>query len=121
VFDHVLCFKGMSGAPFVLTMPYATPEVFYRSFNQLADRYYREKSNLADSMGIGYGKEYRTENWGYQFRTPCKMMAIIVPDRFKVRENGDFAAIIATDHWLLELSRLGGFTVAEFVEGDGDG
>ena len=32
-----------------------------------------------------------------------------VPNWFKVRENGDFAAIIAMDNWLYALSELGGF------------
>lgn len=109
VFDHSICFKGETGAPFVLTMPYSTSDRFYRDFNWVISAYYYEKAIRTDNLWFGYEKEYRTENWRSQFMTQRKITATIVPDRFKLRYNGDFAAIIAMDHWMHFLSELGGF------------
>lgn len=123
VFDHVICFKCEMGAPFVLTMPYATPDRFYHEFNQLSDKYYQEKSDLADLVDKGFGCGYvNSNNWKHQlFDFLPKMAATIMPDRFKVRKNGDFAAIIATDSWMPVLSKAGGFPIADLNEGGHDG
>lgn len=110
LFDHVVCFKSMI-MPFALTMPYGDPDGFYRNFKLFVEEYYRAKGFLADSLGIGFAKAHKTEEWGRQFRWSRKIVATIVPNRFKLRDNGDFAAIIAQDHSMFYLSEAGNFPV----------
>lgn len=106
VFDHAICFKAYLG-PFVMTMPYGSYDGFYCNFNAFADAYYRDKARIADITKSGVSKMYAAENWHNQlFRwNERRMMAAIVPDRFKVRTNGDFAAIIASEVLVLEAVR----------------
>lgn len=89
LFDHAVCFKS-THAPFVLTMPYVHEDTdYYRNFDAFADAYYHRKPWVTD---VTYPEQ--------------KMVTAIVPDRFKVRENGDFAAIVATDSaftWLRDV------------------
>lgn len=102
VFDHAICFKAYFGS-FVMTMPYGSADYFYRNFNEFSDAYYHEKAEIAEYAKSGISKTYAAENWYSQlFRwNERRMMAAIVSDRFKVRTNGDFAAIIASDALLL--------------------
>lgn len=116
VFDHCLCFKSKYSLQFVLTMPYGDNETFYRNFELLANSYYQEKGRLAEAVKKGFGKNYKTPSWNSQFNCLPKMMATIVPNWFKVRENGDFAAIIAMDNQLRWLSEHGSFPL---VNADG--
>ena len=116
VFDHAICFKGITGAPFVLTMPYGDNTTFYEGFNKFTESYYTEKERIiyaADSLG---SKTYSTKSWTEQLHSSLKFDAIIVPNWFKVRENGDFAAIIAMDSSIRYLSEHGGFPL---VNADG--
>ena len=114
VFDHAICFKGY--APFVLTMPYGDNVTFYEEFDKFTASYYAEKERVvyaADALGT---KTYNTKSWNGQLHALPKFDATIVPNWYKVRENGDFAAIIAMDNWMHELSELGGFPL---VNADG--
>lgn len=73
VIDHAYAFKCDVGA-FLLTMPYNTHEGFYKDFSSLMN------------VHAGYFGSNPTDD----------IHAQIVNDRYKTRENGDFAAIIAT-------------------------
>lgn len=114
VFDHCICFKGYT--PFVLTMPYGNNVTFYEGFNEFTASYYAEKERVvyaADSLG---SKTYSSKSWTEQLHASPKFDATIVPNWFKVRENGDFAAIIAMDSSMRYLSEHGGFPL---VNADG--
>jgi len=110
VFDHAICFKGISGAPFVLTMPYGNDVTFYREFDQFTKSYYAEKERVIYACDHLRCKAYMTEWWFSQLHAIQRFDAAIVPERFKVRTNGDFAAIIAMNNWMYDLSEFGGFS-----------
>lgn len=119
LFDHSICFKGDIGAPFVLVMPYGDNITFHKAFEGFKADYYDDKARVvyaADHLG---SKVYKLSGIGHkwgQLHCMGKFDATIVPNWFKVRENGDFAAIIAMDNWLHFLSELGGFPL---VRADG--
>lgn len=94
IFDHVICFK-MTCAPFLLTMPYGTVDEFTREFTAFLEAYYQEKAYVAETVTRFRREMYLSETWDFQLNFKPKMMAAIIPNRFKVRENGDFAAVIA--------------------------
>ena len=105
IFDHTICFKTYDG-PFLLTMPYGTVDRFYNEFNKFADAYYSEKEKIAKAQEkwLGQLKDYTTEQWWGQLHCLPKMKAVVVPDRFKVRKNGDFAAVIGMNSHLYYIS-----------------
>lgn len=115
VFDHCLCFKGY--VPFVLTMPYGDNVTFYEGFAEFAASYYGEKERVAQVVDYpGWSTIYNAKSWNEQLHVPYKFDATIVPNWFKVRKNGDFAAIVAMDNQLRWLSEHGGFPL---VNADG--
>lgn len=100
VFDHAICFKSKTHGSFVLTMPYGTPDEFYSSFDVFANAYERYRSRVVElAMTRPSWKIDHLLPYTYQ-----KMMAKIVPDRFKVRMNGDFAAIITNKNWIRDIA-----------------
>ena len=125
VLDHTLVFKCKIGMPFAMTMPYATPESFNYSFAAMMNDYYDTKnryrsivSELTESRDRArfsricdkYGTEdriraenFRGRNWQKQFAIAERIDAVIVDDMYKVRENGNFAAIIATTETLKKM------------------
>ena len=108
VFDHAICFKGIMGAPFALVMPYGNNETFHNAFEAFKAGYYKDKARVANAPR---SKTYSTRSWTGQLYTKPRFDTTIVPNWFKVRENGDFAAIIAMDNWLYALSERGGFSL----------
>lgn len=110
VFDHAICFKSAYCDPFVLTMPYGDNISFYTAFNEFVTDYYEDKSRIIYAYEHYYPREYSSEEWIHQlFCFQGKIDATIVPNWFKIRENGDFAAIIARDSNLYRISEHGGF------------
>lgn len=119
LFDHAICFKSASGAPFVLAMPYGDNLTFYEAFAGFIAEYYAEKERIARTATTfeHVYEAFGAPCWAGQLDGMQPMFdATIVPDWLKVRKNGDFAAIIAMDHWLQLLSELGGFPL---VNADG--
>lgn len=117
VFDHAFCFKGIAGAPFVLTMPYGDGESFHQAFKSFASGYYVDKTRVvyaADNLGA---KSYSTQAWNAQLHCEPRMTAVIVPDRFKLRKNGDFAAVVAMDSWMRVLLEHRGFQLVSAYGG----
>ena len=101
VFDHDCVFRRKSGETFVVTMPYNTHEGFYDEFATKMGDYYQKKRN----SGIADSSEFSSEGWRKQFDAEQKITALILNGMYKFRENGDFAAIVATDE---TLAKLGG-------------
>ena len=120
VFDHALCFKcgnhGMSCGQFVLTMPYGDNITFYDEFNKYTKDYYAEKEQAINAYNRFGSRAYSSKRMVSQLRANHKFEATIVPNWFKVRKNGDFAAIIAMDGFIDAISELGGFPL---VNADG--
>lgn len=107
IFDHDYVFKCESGMTFMMTMPYDTHDGFYEKFDAMIHDYYERKSELTHDVNdpqIGrWMWEYKTDGWRKQFAITETMDAVIVDDRYKIRENGDFAAIIATTDTLRKM------------------
>jgi len=118
VFDHALCFKSKHSMQFALTMPYGDNISFYKAFDGFKADYYTDKERVAYAGSSLNARGYQTKEWqGQLYCLEPRFDATIVPNWFKVRENGDFAAIVAMDNQLRWLSELGGFPL---VNADGE-
>lgn len=104
ILDHDYMFKCDSGMTFMMTMPYDTHESFHEKFDAMMSAYYERKGEIArlvDDPNYKYlRKRYGTLEWRKQFAITQKIDAVIVDDKYKIRENGDFAAVIATTETL---------------------
>lgn len=78
IFDHGALLKCNDNTTFALVMPYNEPHEFYRKFYEMINEYYDKKAPLE------------------QPRESERMTALIVNNRYKIRKNGSFVAIIAT-------------------------
>lgn len=99
IFDHDCIFKCESGMTFMMTLPYDSFDGFFETFYGVTRRYYKRKNEiirmLNDPQKSRWAKEYKTPGWQKQFAITDQIDAVIVDDKYKIRENGDFAAIIA--------------------------
>lgn len=93
VFDHSYMFRCRSGLTFLYTLPYNSRDGFYCDFRAFIRGYYKEKRELEGL--VEHSKPHTQRRYEGQFLIKDTMDALVVDDRYKIRENGDFAAIIA--------------------------
>ena len=98
--DHAAFIKRMDGKTFILTMPYADNDLFHKWFNELLSDYQAEKFKIRARIEDGYGGNYRHKACKRQIYSDVDIQAVVVDNRYKIRVNGDMAAIIATTETL---------------------
>jgi len=107
IFDHATTFSGRCGT-FVLTMPYNSIAGFYRDFEKLTRDYLqtRDSATSISERSDMWRSPYAKNPWKAELRTRPTIKAMVVSDRYKTRENGDFAAVIATDQTLWAMEKM---------------
>lgn len=103
VIDHAAFIKCDDGKMFVLTMPYGTPDAFLESFDKAMGEYRTKKLKIREDMERGHDWDHRGKAWKEQIFADTDIRAVVVDDRYKIRENGDLAAIIATGETLVAM------------------
>jgi hypothetical protein len=106
VFDHDYLFRCESGITFSLTMPYNTHDGFYTDFDSMMRDYYEMRDRNAAFASQNTHSVYSTKGWENQFAIDQPIDALIVDDRYKIRENGSFAAIIAASSTMCALKEI---------------
>lgn len=101
--DHAVFLKRADGLTFVLTMPYGTPEFFCECFNGLLSEYQARKLEIRTAIEEGFGREYKYKRWRKLIYSDAAIQAVVVDNRYKVRDNGSIVAIIATEDTLHEI------------------
>jgi hypothetical protein len=101
--DHAAFIRRTDGRTFVLTMPYDREDSFYKGFNESLKEYQAKKAEIRDRIEEGYGGDYRRKAWRKQICSDVDIRAVVVDNRYKIRENGDMVAVIATAETLREM------------------
>lgn len=99
-FDHSACIKCVDGRTFVLTMAYADKDYFHECFNKLLAEYRAKKFKIRARIEDGYDSYYKSKAWREQIYADADIQAVVVDGKYKIRTNGDIAAIIATSETL---------------------